>query len=252
MALIKSEITHKLLQPREADAPEEIWYEELFTIKPEPKDAVAWYNFFDQYETDPVECQKPHGPKEGRYRVELSRRDFRKCSLTRLNELLKECTGDIRARVIELITRVESLPQGCYVKRSSIPLPDAASRFWLEDENDDDALMRLVKALAHEAGLLYRGIKAGTVVSTSIGLDPGIRGKARIKSPRKRTPDEQLAVTKELIKQMKKERLTHKAMCARLGDHPRPQQSRWKDLTWPIAYRKHTSSVKKWLSQASR
>jgi hypothetical protein len=70
--------------------------------------------------------------------------------------------------------------------------------------------------------------------------------------PRVRRKDNQLEATLQLVKQMRKEGCTHQEICKRLGDHPRPIHAAWKDLSWPIAYLQHTSSVKKWLSTASK
>lgn len=81
---------------------------------------------------------------------------------------------------------------------------------------------------------------------------PGIQ-LVKLRQPRlPRKKDDQLEVTRKLVRQMRRERLTHKEICDRLGNHPRPVRAAWKDLPWPKAYRQHTSAVKKWISNVSR
>jgi hypothetical protein len=70
--------------------------------------------------------------------------------------------------------------------------------------------------------------------------------------PRVRRKDDQLETTRQLVKQMRQEGYSHKEMCKRLGDHPRPIHAAWRNLTWPVAFLQHNSSVKKWLSAASK
>jgi hypothetical protein len=67
-----------------------------------------------------------------------------------------------------------------------------------------------------------------------------------------RTLNEQVTGIRLLVKKLKAEGLSHRQMCDRLANSARPPQSRWKDLSWPMAYKKQTKSVKRWLSEATR
>lgn len=80
----------------------------------------------------------------------------------------------------------------------------------------------------------------------------GLTEPATTPRPRVRRRDDQVEATRQLVKQMRKEGLTHQQICGRLGDHPRPIHAAWRHLPWPTAYLQNTSSVKKWLSAASK
>jgi hypothetical protein len=95
---------------------------------------------------------------------------------------------------------------------------------------------------------------SGTIRIPKVWPDgmPGIQ-PVKIRPPRpafKR--DEQLQITRTLVKQMRKEGLAYEQICGRLGNRPRPPHASWRALPWPRAYREHTSAVMKWLSLASK
>ncbi len=75
---------------------------------------------------------------------------------------------------------------------------------------------------------------------------PGRRRQKRVAGGR----DLELAGIVKLVREMRADNLSHEQICKRLGNHPRPPSATWRDLTWPVAYLKHTSSVKKWISKA--
>lgn len=100
--------------------------------------------------------------------------------------------------------------------------------------------------LAHREGGVVRK------VSEAVPEGRNYMAPKTIERPRVRRKDEQLEATRQLVKQMKAEGSTHQEICKRLGDHPRPIHAVWRNLPWPVAYLQHTSSVKKWLSAASK
>ena len=73
--------------------------------------------------------------------------------------------------------------------------------------------------------------------------------KRRRRKPPK-TNDDPLARVRDLIREMKKERVSQKEMVARLGTMPRPPRVTWRDLPWDKAFydSKFSSAVKKWIS----
>ncbi len=56
------------------------------------------------------------------------------------------------------------------------------------------------------------------------------------------------------VREWRKEGLSHREICSRLHDSPRPPSARWAHLKWPAAYRnqQYTKSVKKWISTNTR
>jgi len=70
--------------------------------------------------------------------------------------------------------------------------------------------------------------------------------------PRKRQADAGLQNLKARVRKLRDEGLTHQAICDRLGNSARPPRAIWRDLEWPVAYRRHTAAVAKWLSDALR
>lgn len=62
----------------------------------------------------------------------------------------------------------------------------------------------------------------------------------------------ELANVKEQIREMRGSNLTHRQICARLKNQPRPPHAAWRDLSWPEALKKHPGAVKKWISCAAR
>jgi len=69
---------------------------------------------------------------------------------------------------------------------------------------------------------------------------------------RKRRRDPGIEELNRRIRQLRDEGLTHKEVCDRLGEDPRPPRAVWRDLPWPTAYKLHGSAVSKWLSDACR
>jgi hypothetical protein len=55
---------------------------------------------------------------------------------------------------------------------------------------------------------------------------------------------------KKKARELRKEGLDYRSICERLGNVDRPPHAAWRQLPWPIAYKKHTSAVTKWLSEA--
>jgi len=60
--------------------------------------------------------------------------------------------------------------------------------------------------------------------------------------------DYPLLEVKILARQLKGEGSSHRDVCKRLGDQPRPGGAAWSQYSWPEAYRLHREAVDKWLS----
>jgi hypothetical protein len=69
---------------------------------------------------------------------------------------------------------------------------------------------------------------------------------------RNRGSDPKVQRIKNQVRNLRKEGLDYKSICDRLGDSDRPRRAAWRHLSWPIAYKRHTSAVTKWLSEACR
>jgi hypothetical protein len=52
------------------------------------------------------------------------------------------------------------------------------------------------------------------------------------------------------VRELREQGCDYKSICERLGTFERPPRATWRELSWPVAYKKHTSSVTKWLSLA--
>jgi hypothetical protein len=72
------------------------------------------------------------------------------------------------------------------------------------------------------------------------------------RASQKRQADAGLQNLKARVRQLRDEGLTHQAICDRLGNSPRPPRAAWRELAWPIAFRRHPAAVAKWLSDALR
>lgn len=70
------------------------------------------------------------------------------------------------------------------------------------------------------------------------------------KRPRKGKTDPTVQRIKKRVRELRKEGLDYSSICDRLGSFDRPPRAGWRELPWPRAYRRHTSAVTKWLSEA--
>ena len=72
--------------------------------------------------------------------------------------------------------------------------------------------------------------------------------------PRRATTDATIEPVRQLARQMIAEGATHRAVCQRLGNAPRPARTGWTHLDWDKAYKEQRfrSSVCKWLSKNCR
>lgn len=63
--------------------------------------------------------------------------------------------------------------------------------------------------------------------------------------------EDDLSQVRVRVKQLHAEGCTHQQMCDRLGNMPRPPMAKWKNLTWPAAFRNplHRDAVKTKLSK---
>jgi hypothetical protein len=55
---------------------------------------------------------------------------------------------------------------------------------------------------------------------------------------------------KKEVRQLRAAGHDYKTICDRLGSSDRPTRASWKDDSWPLAYKRNTSAVRKWLSEA--
>jgi uncharacterized protein with von Willebrand factor type A (vWA) domain len=78
------------------------------------------------------------------------------------------------------------------------------------------------------------------------------QANSKAKSSRFRRKDDELENIRQLVRQMRAERASHREICERLNNSPRPPHAAWRNLPWPQAYRKHTSSVAKWISDCCK
>jgi hypothetical protein len=62
--------------------------------------------------------------------------------------------------------------------------------------------------------------------------------------------DPGLQQLKSRVRELRDEKLSHRQICDRLGDAARPSRATWRDLTWPTAYKRYSSAVARWLSDA--
>jgi hypothetical protein len=84
------------------------------------------------------------------------------------------------------------------------------------------------------------------------GLSMAIVSTTVWKHSRKRQLDAGIQNLKARVRKLRHEGLTHRQICDRLGNSARPPRATWRDLEWPLAYRRHTAAVAKWLSDALR
>jgi hypothetical protein len=81
--------------------------------------------------------------------------------------------------------------------------------------------------------------------------DQGINdivGKGNLDGKRRRDPCVQRL--RQKVRDLRDAGFSHRDICERLGSDDRPPRATWRDLPWPRAYLKHTSAVRKWLSEA--
>lgn len=64
-----------------------------------------------------------------------------------------------------------------------------------------------------------------------------LRASGPKQRPRKNATDSGVDEVKHRIREMIAAKMSHKDICERLGDSPRPRTVRWARLTWPAAYK---------------
>lgn len=67
---------------------------------------------------------------------------------------------------------------------------------------------------------------------------------------RERKRDASLQQLRLRVRALRDEDLSHQEICERLGNTGRPPRASWRGLSWPVAYKRHTAAVTKWLSDA--
>jgi len=85
---------------------------------------------------------------------------------------------------------------------------------------------------------------------TSISPPPGGHARGEPRARRRRHRDSALEQLRQQVRNLRKDGLSHREICDRLADRPRPPRAIWRDLKWPIAYKAYTGAVTKWLSDA--
>jgi hypothetical protein len=101
------------------------------------------------------------------------------------------------------------------------------------------SVYKLTRGIRGDLGGPLGGVKAGRHPSS------GIR-----KQRRRGKPDPVVARIKKKVRELRAAHLDYSSICERLGSSERPPRAKWRDLSWPVAYRKHKSAVTKWLSEA--
>jgi hypothetical protein len=124
--------------------------------------------------------------------------------------------------------------------QASMALPNASGR-------DLEKLKNGLRDQLHRAQM-ESGIQRLTTIQTQ-------REQAHAAKRLRRRPirkDARLETLRAEVRKMYKVQFTQQEMVARLAGKPRPSRALWRDLDWPVAYRKHRASVAKWLSKAAR
>lgn len=130
----------------------------------------------------------------------------------------------------------------------------------------NDSLASLVKewqarAFEIEVNYLVPGLDAGSDSNPSQVLPSATEVAAtsskqsaseppRPQRVRQRDPD--LQNLKARVRKLHRDGLTHRQICDRLANSPRPPRASWRELEWPLAYKRRSSAVTKWLSDACR
>jgi hypothetical protein len=121
----------------------------------------------------------------------------------------------------------------------NMPFPRAVQLFeyW---ETHPPVHETLVRISEHLSTILGRGAD-----------EKGVSGAVR-KSVKRKQPfrDDPMLPQKLLIRQLMDEGLSHRQICRRLADSPRPPHAAWRDLPWPEAFKRHPNSVRAWISKA--
>jgi hypothetical protein len=89
-----------------------------------------------------------------------------------------------------------------------------------------------------------------TEAQSSTNKDPVSQVKRRGRRQRRRDPG--LGKLKARVRKLRDDGLSHQEICERLRDDLRPPRVGWRHLSWPVAYKKHTAAVTKWLSDACK
>lgn len=79
---------------------------------------------------------------------------------------------------------------------------------------------------------------------------PAAESKAARAGKSKPRKDLTVQKLKREVNDLRKAGLSHREICDRLGSQACPPHAAWRDDPWPLAYRKHTAAVTKWISKA--
>jgi hypothetical protein len=114
-------------------------------------------------------------------------------------------------------------------------------------------VIRTAAATAKSESAAHSARKTNAPVSKWSARVPivAIREQKPGTSRRKRRLDPTVQRIKDEVRNLKNEGLDYKSICDRLGQKARPPRSTWRDFSWPVAYKRRTSAVTKWLSEAS-
>jgi hypothetical protein len=103
----------------------------------------------------------------------------------------------------------------------------------------------ILKALQSAAQRLeeFWQCRPGQSAAPAAGAESGSRRKNDSAPATKRRreyrqqDEDDLAQARVLVRRMHAEGYTHSQMCKQLGNMPRPPMAKWKNLTWPAAFR---------------
>jgi len=127
-------------------------------------------------------------------------------------------------------------------------------RFWITDVWDSER----ADPIERRNGIDLEAIRDATewleVLAAKFELGSGQRD-AHPGAPK----TNELARTKDRVRALRRGGLSFEKICQSLdeqrGDEKRistPQNARWRDLKWSVAYRKHNKAVKSWMSKACK
>jgi hypothetical protein len=169
---------------------------------------------------------------------------------------VRNCNGMITLRIAEIddilrhsdnfkwMGRLVNIPphlQELFLDaQASMALPNAS-------RPDLETLKNGFRDQLHRAQM-ESGIQRLTTIQTQLE-------QAQVAKRLRRRPirkDARLETLRAEVRAMYKAHFTQQEIVARLAGKPRPSRALWRDLDWPVAYRKHRASVAKWLSKAAR
>jgi len=134
--------------------------------------------------------------------------------------------------------------------------PDEVSRLLAQVSatTSIDSIAKTVQLATQRVEEFWKAIHPPTNTNKGPASSSPIRRVAAPTKNRRRRPDPdevQFAEVKAFVKQLDGERCTQEEICERLGNKPRPPHAKWRNLSWPAAFRntRYRAAVKTKLSK---